>query len=421
MKLNVTTKTWLLALPLIAAILTASPASAQAPAAAPAEKKDKKSKSTPAEKAAKLAKNEATRAAFFKSTSDKIPTINITIAPSPGAVKPLTPLMTDPKKYVKASINIGPYNFANVGIHLRGGLGSFRNVNDKAGFTLNMNKFGEKKDFFGMDKWALNNSAQDGSYLSLLVCNEMLRAAGVPAPRISHAIVNLNGMPKGFYCIQEGYDKDYLGIHFKNSDGNFYDSGFKRDVDQPLELIRTKEDVKDHADLKALVAAARIGDPNQRFTEMAKLLDMDTFISGFCIQAILGDWDGYVFNRNNYRVYHNPATNKIFLLPHGLDQEFGNADQGPLVPPMQSLLGPAVFNTPEGKARYLKRMAEINTTVMDTDKWLKRLDDLQAKLQPVIASVDAKAGANYPNEVNRIREFFKVRPKSIDRQLKAAK
>ena len=421
MKLNVTTKTWLLALPLIAALLANTPASAQAPAAAPAAKKDKKAMATPAEKAAKAAKSEATRAAFFKSTSEKIPTINVTIAPSPGAVKPLTPLMTEPKKYVKASVNIGPYNFANVGLHLRGGLGSFQNVNAKAGFTINMGKFGEKKDFFGMDKWALVNSAQDGSYLSLYVANEMLRESGVPAPRISHAIVNLNGMPKGFYCIQEGYDTNYFQIHFKNGDGNFYDPGFKRDIDQPFELVRTKDDVKDNADIKALLAAARIGDPNQRFTEMAKLMDMDSFISGFCIQAILGDWDGYVFNRNNYRVYHNPATNKIFILPHGLDQEFGNADQGPLVPPMQSILGPAVFNTPEGKARYLKRMGEINTTVMDTDKWLKRLDALQAKLQPAIASVDAKAGADYPNRVNRLREFFKVRPKSIDRQLKAAK
>ncbi len=418
---NVSAKTWLLALPLIAALLATMPANAQAPAAAPAAKKDKKAKATPAEKAAKAAKSEATRAAFFKSTSEKIPTIDITIAPSPGAVKPLTPLMTEPKKYVKASIKIGPYNFANVGIHLRGGLGSFRNVNDKAGFTINMGKFDEKKDFFGMDKWALVNSAQDGSYLSLYVANEMLRESGVPAPRISHAIVNLNGMPKGFYCIQEGYDTNYFQIHFKNGDGNFYDPGFKRDIDQPFELVRTKDDVKDNADIKALLAAARIGDPNQRFTEMAKLMDMDSFISGFCIQAILGDWDGYVFNRNNYRVYHNPATNKIFILPHGLDQEFGNADQGPLVPPMQSILGPAVFNTPEGKARYLKRMGEINTTVMDTDKWLKRLDALQAKLQPAIASVDAKAGADYPNQVNRLREFFKVRPKSIDRQLKAAK
>ena len=221
--------------------------------------------------------------------------------------------------------------------------------------------------------------------------------------------------------MQEGYDTDYLKLHFKNADGNFYDGGFLKDIDQQIELVRTKNDVKDWADLKAVVAAAREPDPAKRFEQLEKLIDMDIFISGFCIQAILGDWDGYVFNRNNYRVYHDPKRNKVILLPHGLDQEFGNADQGPLVPPMKGLLAIAVFNTPEGKARYLKRMEEINTTIMITDKWLKRLDELQARLQPEIAKVDAKAAADYPNQVKRIRDFFNVRPKSIERQLKAAK
>jgi spore coat protein H len=365
------------------------------------------------------AAKEEERVAFFKS--EKVIAVEITIPPAPGAVKPLAPLMTDPRKYVKATVTADGVEYPDVGLHLRGGLGSFRPITDKAGFTFNMNKFDGKKTFQGMDKWHLSNSAQDGSYLSFLICNEMLRAAGVPAPRIGHAVVTVNGQPKGFYCVQEGYDTDYLKLHFKNADGNFYDGGFLKDIDQQIELVRTKNDVKDWADLKAVVAAAREPDPAKRFEQLEKLIDMDIFISGFCIQAILGDWDGYVFNRNNYRVYHDPKRNKVILLPHGLDQEFGNADQGPLVPPMKGLLAIAVFNTPEGKARYLKRMEEINTTIMITDKWLKRLDELQARLQPEIAKVDAKAAADYPNQVKRIRDFFNVRPKSIERQLKAAK
>ena len=71
--------------------------------------------------------------------------------------------------------------------------------------------------------------------------------------------------------------------------------------------------------------------------------------------------------------------------------------------------------------RYLKRMAEINETILSSDKWNKRLDELQARLQPEIAKVDHKAGAEYANHVNRIRGFFRDRPKSIERQLKATK
>ncbi|MCX6976674.1 MAG: CotH kinase family protein [Verrucomicrobia bacterium] len=385
------------------------------PAATPAKPKVKDE----AASAAKSKKNEEDRSAYFKNP--KVSTIDISIEPAPGLVKPLAPLMAEPKKYVKATLTEGDTTYPDVGIHLRGGLGSFQPVTAKSGFTLNMNKFDGKKSFHGMDKWHLSNSAQDGSYLSLLVCNEMLRAAGVPAPRITHAIVTLNGQPKGFYCVQEGYDSDYFNLHFKTADGNFYDGGFLKDIDQNIELIRTKADVKDWADLKAVTAAAREPDPVKRFERLEKLLDMDIFISGFCIQAILGDWDGYVFNRNNYRVYHDPKRDKVILLPSGLDQEFGNAEQGALVPPMKGLLATAVFNTPEGKARYLKRMDEINRTIMNTDPWFKALDLLQARLQPELAKVDPKAAADYPKQVDRIRDFFRIRQKSIERQLKAAK
>ncbi len=352
--------------------------------------------------------------AFF--AGKKIPHLDIEIA-----AKPLSLLRLEPRTYVKATITVGDTVYPDVGIHLRGGLGSFRPLHDKPGLTLNMNKFGEDKLYHGMDKWHLCNSVQDPGFLSELVCGEMMRAAGVPASRIHHAVVTLNGRKLGMYYLKEGYDKHFLKRNFTTSDGNLYDGGFLTDIDQPIQILREKNDVKDRADLKALAAAAREPDLKKRFARLEKLLDMDVFISGFVVQAILGDWDGYVFNRNNYRVYHDPNRDKIVFIPSGMDQEFGNAERGPLIPPMKGLVARAVLETPEGRARYLKRMAEVNKTVMVAERWNKRLDELQERLQPEIAKLDARAGADFPNQVKRIREFFRIRPGSIERQLKAAK
>src|SRR5437763_1303957 len=80
---------------------------------------------------------------------------------------------------------------------------------------------------------------------------EMFRAAGVPASRVTHAVVTINGKRRGLYYLKEGYDKHFLKQHFKGRDGNLYDGGFLRDVDQPLQLLTGKSDVKGHADLKA--------------------------------------------------------------------------------------------------------------------------------------------------------------------------
>ena len=47
----------------------------------------------------------------------------------------------------------------------------------------------------------------------------------------------------------------------------------------------------------------------------------------------------------------------------------------------------------------------------------KRLDELEKRVQPVLASIDANAGRDYKNQVNRLRDAVKVRPKNIEEQL----
>ena len=81
-------------------------------------------------------------------------------------------------------------------------------------------------------------------------------------------IVSINGKKKGLYYLKEGYDTHFLKVHFGNSDGNFYDGGFLREIDQPLQLISTKNDVKSHADLKALFAAAHEPNHTKRFEKL---------------------------------------------------------------------------------------------------------------------------------------------------------
>ena len=44
------------------------------------------------------------------------------------------------------------------------------------------------------------------------------------------------------------------------------------------------------------------------------------------------DWDGYVMNRNNYRVYHDLDTGKMVFFPHGMDQMFWETPQS-IIPP----------------------------------------------------------------------------------------
>jgi hypothetical protein len=242
----------------------------------------------------------------------------------------------------------------------------------------------------------------------------------VPAARVCHAVVTINGRRRGLYYLKEGYDRYFRRRHFSSPGGNLYDGGFLRDLDQPLQLLTGKGDVKDRADLKALVAAAREGDPAKRFARLERLLDLDRFLSYLSLEVITWDWDGYPLNRNNYRVYHDPRRDKIVFIPSGMDQMFGNP-HGPVLPGFQGLIARALVETPQGRARYLAKVAALMQKVYRPEALLKRLDALQAQVRPVLASIDPGAGRAYPQHVNRLRQAIPQRAKSITEQLKQLK
>ena len=53
----------------------------------------------------------------------------------------------------------------------------------------------------------------------------------------------------------------------------------------------------------------------------------------------------------------------------------------------------------------------------NTDTLVKRLDELEKKLQPVLEKIDANVGRDYKNQVNRLRQAIKERAKCVDEQL----
>ena len=122
----------------------------------------------------------------------------------------LQSLRKEPRKYVPATVREGGLIYTNVGVHLKGAAGSFRSIDDKAALTLSFGKLSPRQRFHGLQKIHLNNSVQDVSYLTELLCGELFLAAGVPAARTTHARVYLNGRDLGLYVLKEGFDKTFL-------------------------------------------------------------------------------------------------------------------------------------------------------------------------------------------------------------------
>src|SRR5687767_3482339 len=131
-----------------------------------------------------FAKGDAGADLFY---SPKLRTFKITLAPDQYET-----LKKDNRKYVRATIIEGGLTYANVAVRLKG-MGSFRPLHEKPSLAVKFDEYVEDQKFFGLSKIMLNNSSQDPTYLAELVSMSLFRDAEIPAPRVTHAFVELNG------------------------------------------------------------------------------------------------------------------------------------------------------------------------------------------------------------------------------------
>ncbi len=299
-------------------------------------------------------------------------------------------LRREPRKAIAGSVMAGTNVFERVAIHLKGGQGSFRPLDEKPALTLNFSKHISSQRCFGLRKIHLNNSAQDPTYLCEDLSGELFRRAGVPAPRTAWATVELNGRKLGLFVLKEGFTKDFLKLHFKDADGNLYDGGLHREVNEPLELD-SGDGPRDHADLQALATAAAEVEPKARWNRLQQTLDLDRFVSFMAMEILAGHIDGYCLMQNNYRIYFPTDAKRAVFLPHGTDRMFGDPE-APLEPPMKALMALSVLNTSEGQARYRRRVADLAEQVFDPAWMTNRINAAVKLLEPVEPLVAREAG-----------------------------
>jgi hypothetical protein len=324
----------------------------------------------------------------------------------------------------KSTVYEGGRVYTNVAIHLKGSAGSFRGVHDKPALTLNFDKFAQGQRFHGLKKIHLNNSVQDPSYLSEQISRELCLAAGVPTTRATQATVRLNDRDRGIYVLVEGWNRQFLKRHFSGGDGTLYDGGFVSDVtrDNPPPAIMSGDETNDRSDLRKLVKTAGDPDIRQRLARLDTVLDVDRFLSFLAMEVILVHTDGYSMNVNNYRIYHDPESDKFFFMPHGMDQMFGSFRTGPDLPitsATRGLIARSVLQTPDGRARYLDRVGVLYTNVFKTDAILSRIDELSARLRPYLSEGGMWDPAIHQQSVAQLRQRIVRRGKSIQEQLAA--
>ncbi len=367
---------------------------------APTTKASKASKASKAEKQKTLGEN------FW---SGPFPSVEISFEPEEWEF-----LQRDNRRYCKATLVEGTKTYKAVALKLKGSAGSFQGPDGKPGLTINFDIYKGGDPFHGLRKIHFNNGAQDGTYLFEQIAGEIARKAGVPASRCSHGFVKFQGRDLGLYVVKEAFTKEFLSAFYKNVDGDLFDGGFVRGIDENSE--KDSGDPKDKAAIKELIAACNEGDNAKRWERLGKILDVDLFASYFAMEAILCHWDGYSFNSNNYRFYCDPDSKKFSFFLHGMDQTFGDVnfsirgDSGALV-------SSAFMRCPEGAKLYKAKLLTIYENVLKPIDWSARVTELGGKVREALEKRNPQSGKDYARQISSVRDRVAQRIANVGKML----
>lgn len=253
---------------------------------------------------------------------DRVHAVALTI----GAME-LAELRAEPDAYVRGDVQIDDVAYANVKVRVKGRSGSFRPIDEKPGLKIDL----DGQQFLGLAKLDLENLIVDCSCARERLAWEAIGALGLPAVHVAYAELRLNGEAYGLYGVQPDADAVFVADQWADAGGNLYDGdyvqlddGFETNIDFGVETQDWFELDEGHdvgrADIHAVTAALDAGGP--LVDSIGGLIDLDEVIGVLAAEAWLGQVDGYGLQANNYRVYFDPASARMDLVPWDMDFTF---------------------------------------------------------------------------------------------------
>lgn len=293
----------------------------------------------------KLLEGSDLAANFYDPT--RVNRVDLTIPPSSLiTIRQEFDTRTDPPNfsYVPAKIlihlptgNIGPLD---VGVRLKGGWGSQRNIDEKAAFKIKVDYASkETQTILGLKKLTFNNAVQDPSYINEALAYRVFRNTGVGAPRVGFVrmFVNcsdfLSPLPPtsdprsqctdyGLHTNIETWDEVALS-RWLGETTHLYEGGTPHLPDvtnDGIAGIRKDIGSNDRSSLQALAQINNL-DGEDWFNAMKANSNLEQMVQEWATEIFVGHWDSYAWNKNNYYL-HTDKAGKWRMFPWGTDQTF---------------------------------------------------------------------------------------------------
>ena len=282
-----------------------------------------------------------------------------------------------------------------VGFRLRGNTSLFA---AKKSFKISFNTFVQGQKFAGLEKMNINGEHNDPSVIRSKICWDLLRELKLPGSRSNHVDLYINGDYYGIYLNTEHIDEEFVELYFGNKTGNLYKCLWPADMNYigaDPDLYKFEQNGRRAYDLKTNTAADDYSDlahfidilNNTPDDELAcaleEVFNIDHFFQYIAFDILTGNWDGPLFNKNNFYLYHNPETGLFEYIAYDLDNTLGidffSEDWGtrPIYtwgPNENRPLYDRFMEVPELRDRFSFFMERIIERHYNPDQWFDRID-----------------------------------------------
>ncbi len=223
----------------------------------------------------------------------------------------------------------------NIGFRLRG---NTSRLAQKKSFKVSFNTFESGRKYYDLEKMNLNGEHNDPTITRSMICWNLLRKMGIPAPRANHVALYINGNYYGLYLNVEHIDEEFIDLRFGNDDGNLYKcyygvdfnyistnaNAYKlQDNGRRVYELKTNETEDDYSDLSEFIDVLNNTPTTFLPCELEKIFNVDDYLKVMAFDVLTANWDGPIWNKNNCYIYKNTATDKFEYLPYDLDNTYG--------------------------------------------------------------------------------------------------
>ncbi len=222
-----------------------------------------------------------------------------------------------------------------VGFRLRGNTSRY---SQKKSFKVAFNRFTSGGKYYGVEKLNLNGEHNDPSVIRSKVCWDILRKMEIPAPRANHVQVYINDDYYGLYISVEHIDEEFIKSRFTYNDGNQYKCLWPANLnylgddpdlykleqgDRRVYELKINEEIDDYSDIANFIDILNNSSNDNFGCELDEVFNTNDYLKVIASDILFGHWDGYIYNQNNYYLYHNTISDKFEFIPYDLDNTLG--------------------------------------------------------------------------------------------------